>query len=162
MQQLRDPAKDLHPLLRLTSPEDLFDVVREALNAVRLGRMAPGQAYAVGYLVDAWLRVYKEVDIYQREEGLFRQLLAEQVEHDAVAKSARAANPPELPDAEPEPADPALDEETVQRLTSASRKLKAELNKNMKKAAIAFIKSAVRNTRDAPGEEVVNSGEKKA
>ena len=161
-QQLRDPANSLHPLLRLASPEDLFDVVREGLNAVRLGRIAPGQAYALGYMVDVWLRVYKELDIYQREEGLFRQLLAGQVEREAVAKSARADEAPLLPTAEPEPADPSVDEETVRRLTSASRKLKAELNKNMKKAAIAFMKSAVRNTCDAPGEEAVNSGEKKA
>ena len=158
----RRVAAHLHPLLRLTSPEDVFDVAREALNAVRLGRIAPGHAYALGYLVGVWLRVYKEVDIDQREEGLFRQLLAEHVEHDAAAKSARDHHPLVLSGAEPEPADPSLDEETARALTSAGQTLKAELNKDMKKAAIAFIKSAVRNTRDPSSEEEEDSAEKKA
>ena len=49
--------EDLSPLDRLNTHDDLFDVVRESLNAIRLGRLAPGRAYATGYFIDLWLRV---------------------------------------------------------------------------------------------------------
>jgi hypothetical protein len=44
-------GEDLHPLLRLATPGDLFDVVRETLNAARLGRIKPNQVYAVSHMV---------------------------------------------------------------------------------------------------------------
>ena len=48
---------NLSPLDRLTTHDDLFDVVRESLNAIRTGRLSPGRAYATGYFIALWLRV---------------------------------------------------------------------------------------------------------
>ncbi len=63
-----DPASEsqeidnLSPLDRLNTHDDLFDVVRESLNAIRLGRMPPGRAYATGYFIDLWLRVRERME----------------------------------------------------------------------------------------------------
>ncbi|MBI1737728.1 MAG: hypothetical protein HYR58_00585, partial [Acidobacteria bacterium] len=54
--ELEDDA-NLSPLDRLNTHDDLFDVVRESLNAIRLGRLSPGRAYATGYFIDLWMRV---------------------------------------------------------------------------------------------------------
>ncbi|HEV8385332.1 MAG TPA: hypothetical protein VGQ11_10720 [Candidatus Acidoferrales bacterium] len=56
--------------MRLSTPADLFDVIREALHAARLGRIQPGQAYAVGYLATLWLRAYHELSCADREAAL--------------------------------------------------------------------------------------------
>ncbi|MCL4523364.1 MAG: hypothetical protein M1451_05560 [Acidobacteria bacterium] len=53
---------NLSPLDRLTTHDDVFDVVRETLNAIRLGRVSPGRAYATGYFIDLWLRVRERMD----------------------------------------------------------------------------------------------------
>lgn len=37
----------------VATPADVFDVLRETLNAVRLGRIVPAQAYAVGYVANS-------------------------------------------------------------------------------------------------------------
>ena len=52
-----DSEENLSPLDRLNTHDDLFDVVRESLNAIRTGRLSPGRAYATGYFIDLWLRV---------------------------------------------------------------------------------------------------------
>ena len=52
----------LSPLDRLNTHDDLFDVVRESLNAIRLGRLSPGRAYATGYFIDLWLRVWERME----------------------------------------------------------------------------------------------------
>jgi hypothetical protein len=59
--ELEDDA-NLSPLERLTTHDDVFDVVRETLNAIRLGRVSPGRAYATGYFIDLWLRVRERMD----------------------------------------------------------------------------------------------------
>jgi hypothetical protein len=88
-------------LARLSSPADLFDVIREALHPVRFGRIQPGQAYAVAYLAQMWLRVYRQLACDDRSaalEGEFADLVA----HDADSLAAAAATPvdpiPPLPD----------------------------------------------------------------
>lgn len=52
-----DAEENLSPLDRLNTHDDLFDVVRESLNAIRLGRLSPGRAYATGYFIDLWKSV---------------------------------------------------------------------------------------------------------
>ncbi len=68
-------GEHLHPLARLSTPEDLFDAIRETINATRLSRITPGQAYAIGYLADVWLRVHQAIGWRAREHALFRQFL---------------------------------------------------------------------------------------
>lgn len=57
-----DDDANLSPLDRLTTHDDVFDVVRETLNAIRLGHVSPGRAYATGYFIDLWLRVRERMD----------------------------------------------------------------------------------------------------
>jgi len=83
-------GKDLHPLLRLTTPDDMFDVIRETLNAARLGRIRPSQVYAVGYMAQLWHRFYRLATFYKREAGLYRQLNPDLVDEEEVADDARA------------------------------------------------------------------------
>lgn len=87
-----EPSKgeDLHPLLRLTTPGDVFDVVRETLNAARLGRIRPSQVYAVGYMVQLWFRCYDNAVHRNREAGLFRQMNPDLVDEEEIADDARA------------------------------------------------------------------------
>jgi hypothetical protein len=54
--------ENLSPLDRLNTHDDLFDVVRESLNAIRLGRLSPGRAYATGYFIDLWMRVRERME----------------------------------------------------------------------------------------------------
>ncbi|MCL4522364.1 MAG: hypothetical protein M1453_04905 [Acidobacteria bacterium] len=88
-------------LARLSSPADLFDVIREALHAVRFGRIHPGQAYAVAYLAQMWLRVYRQLACDDRAAAL-EGAVADLVAHDAESLAAAAATPvhpiPPLPD----------------------------------------------------------------
>jgi hypothetical protein len=57
-----DFEENLSPLDRLNTHDDLFDVVRESLNAIRLGRLSPGRAYATGYFIDLWMRVRERME----------------------------------------------------------------------------------------------------
>ncbi|MBI3484762.1 MAG: hypothetical protein HY012_06375 [Acidobacteria bacterium] len=59
--ELEDDA-NLSPLDRLNTHDDLFDVVRESLNAIRLGRLSPGRAYATGYFIDLWMRFRERME----------------------------------------------------------------------------------------------------
>lgn len=88
-------------LARLASPADLFDVIRESLHAVRFGRIQPGQAYAVAYLAQMWLRVYRQLACDDRSAAL-EGAVANLLTHDAESLAAAAASPvdpiPPLPD----------------------------------------------------------------
>lgn len=57
-----DAEENLSPLDRLNTHDDLFDVVRESLNAIRTGRLSPGRAYATGYFIDLWMRVRERME----------------------------------------------------------------------------------------------------
>jgi hypothetical protein len=57
-----DSEENLSPLDRLNTHDDLFDVVRESLNAIRLGRLSRGRAYATGYFIDLWMRVRERME----------------------------------------------------------------------------------------------------
>ena len=95
-------GEDLHPLLRLTTPGDVFDVVRETLNAARLGRMRPSQVYAVGYAAHLWHRFYELTTFHSRDAGLYRQMNPdlvdeEEISEEACAPLAKLAVLPDLP-----------------------------------------------------------------
>jgi hypothetical protein len=83
-------GEDLHPLLRLTTPNDVFDVVRETLNAARLGRIRPSQVYAVGYMVQQWRDMYHMKMIDTRRAGLHRQMNPDLVDEEEISDDARA------------------------------------------------------------------------
>ncbi len=89
--QWQDPKKHdaVHPLARLTTVADVFNVVRETLNAVRLGQISPGQAYATGYMVDRWLQVYDRMNWQDREKALESQMLPEALEEVAQTQRER-------------------------------------------------------------------------
>ena len=90
-------APELHPLARLTTPEDIFDLLRETLNATRLGRMAPAQAYAIGYLVSQWRKSYQELGQRQRETAMYRQILPDLMLTEEQLEAERAEAPHPLP-----------------------------------------------------------------
>lgn len=92
-----EEAMHLHPLARLTTPEDVFDLLRETLNAARLGRIPPGQAYAVGYLVSRWREMYQDLSIRQRESALHRQILPNLLVEECESESERTEAPHPLP-----------------------------------------------------------------
>ena len=92
-----EEAMHLHPLARLTTPEDVFDLLRETLNAARLGRITPGQAYAVGYLVSRWREVYQDLGMRQRESALHRQILPDLLVEEQQSESERTEAPHPLP-----------------------------------------------------------------
>lgn len=68
-----DPEQ--HPLVRIASPQDAFTVVREAINAVRMGRMRPHQAYALSCLLNVWLRLRDAINDELRVDGLHHQII---------------------------------------------------------------------------------------
>lgn len=78
----QDADENLSPLDRLNTHDDLFDVVRETLNAIRLGRVSPGRAYATGYFIDLWMRVRERMEKAGPETKKFqkRRRLSDAVE----------------------------------------------------------------------------------
>jgi hypothetical protein len=88
---------ELHPLQRLTTPEDIFSMLREALNATRLGRMTPAQAHALGHLSAEWRKTYEMLSFRTRETGLYRQFLTDLMIDDKKAESELAEAPHPLP-----------------------------------------------------------------
>jgi len=92
-----EEAMHLHPLARLTTPEDVFDLLRETLNAARLGRIPPGQAYAVGYLISRWREMYQDLSFRQRESALHRQILPDLLTEEQQSESERTEAPHPLP-----------------------------------------------------------------
>ena len=105
-----------HPLSNLWEPPDLFDVVREAINATRLGHITPGQAYAIGYLADVWMRVHRKVSTWRGDRSLYRQMLtgvlvdqADPLVEDQPASSPAVGGPsPQPPEDVPSASVPAL------------------------------------------------------
>jgi hypothetical protein len=93
----------LEALGRLASYRDLFDVAREALNAVRLGRITPGQAYAIGYMIEMWMRVYRQLAMEDREKALSGAVLQDLVAAEPDTRAEVAQSPVKegktLPDA---------------------------------------------------------------
>ncbi|MBI3664076.1 MAG: hypothetical protein HY234_13625 [Acidobacteria bacterium] len=86
-----DSEENLSPLDRLNTHDDLFDVVRESLNAIRLGRLSPGRAYATGYFIDLWMRIKERMEKAGPETKKFqkRRMLSDPVEQaifDVVAE----------------------------------------------------------------------------
>jgi hypothetical protein len=75
----------LHPLARLSDPDDIFDVLRETLNAVRLGRIPPAQAYAVAHLAQVLLKVYDRVRVEHRDAALDRQIIPTLADEESCA-----------------------------------------------------------------------------
>lgn len=126
-----DPPKDQHgcserypehdvsvpPLARLATPRDLFDVVRESINAVRLGRMSPGQAYAISALVSAWIHARKEVGYSDSRRVLRSQMLPALSEEERVAEDELESSPAPVPPA-PSPSSASLPSSEVSNLPS--------------------------------------------
>ena len=75
-------------LARLATARDLFDVIRESINAVRLGRMSPGQAYAICALAAAWTNARKELGLEDRTRILRGQMLPALTEEERLAEEA--------------------------------------------------------------------------
>jgi hypothetical protein len=106
------PAQpEVNPLDRLTEISDVFAVVRETVNAARLGRIPPGQVYAVCAAVHLWLKVERKMGYYDRKEALENQYVSSVL--DAEASSGASADdarftlsPPQADEGplEPEPA----------------------------------------------------------
>lgn len=46
-------------LERLDSYDDLYDTVRETLHDICVGKVPVGRAYAIGYFIDLWMRVFE-------------------------------------------------------------------------------------------------------
>jgi len=98
---------DTNSLTRLASRHDVFDVVREAINAARLGALAPSQAYAIGYLADVWLRIDRGFSQHERQEALRRQYLREVLaEEAALLDDAEPASVSGSPQPAPRPESP--------------------------------------------------------
>jgi len=105
-----------HPLSNLWEPPDLFDVVREAISATRLGHITPGQAYAIGYLADVWMRVHSKVITWRGQRSLYRQMLtgvlvdqADPLVEDQPASSPAVGGPsPQPPEDVPSASVPTL------------------------------------------------------
>jgi len=89
------------PLARLAIPRDLFDVVRESINAVRLGRMTPGQGFAISALANAWIHARKQVGFDHSRRVLRDQMLPALSEEERLAEAELAAAPPPGPEAVP-------------------------------------------------------------
>jgi hypothetical protein len=101
----------VNPLDRLTEISDVFAVVRETLNSARLGRIPPGQVYAVCAAVYLWLKVERKMGYYDRKEALESQYVSSVLDAEASAgPSADDApftlSPPQADEGplEPEPA----------------------------------------------------------
>lgn len=84
-------ASQVHPHLRLASPSDLFDLVRETLHATRTGALTPSQAFAISSLCTVWLRVYEGMRAHQRLTALQQQILPSLVSAEAAAAAEHEA-----------------------------------------------------------------------
>jgi hypothetical protein len=93
------PAQaDVNPLDRLLEPSDAFAVMRETVNAARLGRIPPAQVYAVCAAVYAWLKVWRVMGYRDRQEALESQYVSNVLDAEASAgPGAGAAAPLESP-----------------------------------------------------------------
>jgi hypothetical protein len=88
---------ELHPLQRLTTPEDVFDMLREALNATRLGRMTPAQAHAIGHLSAEWRKTYDTLLARGREDAIAGQFIPNLMLEEKQREAELAEAPHPLP-----------------------------------------------------------------
>jgi hypothetical protein len=88
---------ELHPLARLTTPEDVWDLLRETLNAARLGRISAAQARAVHHLAREWRAYYALLSERQREKALHRQILPTLMLEESRSDAELAEAPHPLP-----------------------------------------------------------------
>jgi len=79
----------LHPHARLATLSDLFDLVRETLNATRMGTVTPGQAAAVGSLAALWLKLYEKLRHEERLYALSAQIIPTLVDAESAAELER-------------------------------------------------------------------------
>ncbi len=84
-------------LARLATPRDLFDVIREAINAVRLGRISPGQAYAINALAAAWTKARNQLNSENRDCILRGQMLPALAEEERLAEEELLSSEPLAP-----------------------------------------------------------------
>jgi hypothetical protein len=81
----------LHPFARLAMPADLFELVRETLNATRMGKVAPAQAHAIVALANVWLRIHEKLEHADRLYALDKQILPSLVDAESAAHAERVA-----------------------------------------------------------------------
>lgn len=84
-----DQYDRVHPLARLSTPDDVFNVIRESLNATRQGRISPGQAFAVDRLANTWLKFHDRVRTSDRDKVLYQQMLPSLVDAESALDTAR-------------------------------------------------------------------------
>jgi hypothetical protein len=87
-------SNELPPEIRLACVEDLIGVVRQTLTAVRLGYMTPGQAYAVGYMVELRLKLEHESDADQGKKALRRNMVRTMLHDEDDPDTAGRADAP--------------------------------------------------------------------
>lgn len=79
----------LHPFARLATPNDLFDLVRESLSALRMGSMTPAQAAGICSLSAMWLKLYEKLEHHERVQALNAQILPSLVDAESAAHLER-------------------------------------------------------------------------
>lgn len=55
------------PYSSLSEPEEAFALIREAIMAVRMGRMSQREAYTLGYLIQTWIQLHSMVKCTTRK-----------------------------------------------------------------------------------------------
>lgn len=85
------PWPGLHPFTRLATPTDLFDLLRESLNAARMGTMPPGQASSIATLSYAWLKAYDRLRSHDRIEAMDNLILPTLADATCAAQAERLA-----------------------------------------------------------------------
>jgi hypothetical protein len=81
----------LHPFTRLSTLSDLFDLLRESLNAARMGTMPTGQAASICSLATLWLKTYEKMESADRIYALSHQILPTLVDAESAAHAERLA-----------------------------------------------------------------------
>jgi hypothetical protein len=81
----------LHPFTRLATLSDLFDLLRESLNAARMGTMPAAQAASICSLATLWLKTYEKMESADRIYALSHQILPTLVDAESAAHAERLA-----------------------------------------------------------------------
>lgn len=81
----------LHPFVRLAELTDLFDLVRETLNALRMGTMPPAQGAAIISGCNFWLKLYEKIEVGDRLSALRNQVLPTLVDAESALHAERLA-----------------------------------------------------------------------
>lgn len=88
----------LHPFTRLGTLGDLFDFIRETLNALRMGTMPPAQGAAIISASNFWLKLYEKMEVGERLNALRNQVLPTLVDAESAAHAERLAASTETTD----------------------------------------------------------------